>query len=155
MARRQLEPGDKAPNFSLSTHTGGSWELETELARGPLVLFFYPKNDTPVCIVEACSFRDQHEIFARSGAQVIGVSSDSVESHDRFKGRYHLPYTLLSDVSGRVRTLFGVKKTLGFFDGRVTFVIDRDRTIRHVFSSALNARRHVDEALQTIRGLSA
>jgi peroxiredoxin Q/BCP len=155
MSRRQLEAGDQAPNFSATSHTGASWELATELTKGPVVVFFYPKNDTPVCIVEACTFRDQHEVFARSGAQVVGVSADSVESHASFKGRYDLPYTLLSDASGRLRELFGVKKTLGFFDGRVTFVIDRSGAIRHVFSSALNARRHVDEALKTIRELSA
>jgi peroxiredoxin Q/BCP len=155
MSRRQLRAGDEAPNFTARPHAGADWELGQELAKGPVVLFFYPKNDTPVCIVEACTFRDQHEIFARSGAQVVGVSSDSVESHQRFKGRYDLPYTLLSDASGRLRELFGVKKTLGFFEGRVTFVIDRAGTIRHVFSSALNARRHVDEALETIRRISA
>lgn len=155
MARQKLQPGQEVPTFTLSTHTGQEWDLERELQRGPVVLFFYPKNDTPVCIVEACTFRDQHQVFAQKGVQVVGVSSDSVESHERFRGRYDLPYTLLSDVGGRVRELYGVKKTLGFFDGRVTFVIDQDRKLRHVFSSALNARRHVDEALRTIRELSA
>ena len=155
MSQPKLRPGDVAPNFTARTHSGASFELTSALARGPLVLFFYPKNDTPICIVEACTFRDQHETFAASGAQVVGVSSDSVESHERFRGRYDLPYTLLSDSAGELRALFGVKKTLGFFDGRVTFVIDRDARVRHVFSSALNARRHVAEALQTIRELSA
>jgi thioredoxin-dependent peroxiredoxin len=153
MAHQQLEPGEKAPNFSLSTDDGESWELVRALAKGPVVLFFYPKDDTPGCTAEACTFRDQHESFAASGAQVVGVSSDSIASHGRFKARHQLPYTLLSDPGGKVRKLFGVKKTLGLWDGRVTFVIDQDGTLRHVFRSALDARRHVDEALRTIRQL--
>jgi thioredoxin-dependent peroxiredoxin len=154
MAHPRLEPGEKAPNFSLTTDRGQPWELARELEKGPVVLFFYPKDDTPGCTAEACTFRDQHEVFAASGAQVVGVSSDSVASHERFKTRHNLPYTLLSDPGGNVRKLFGVKKTLGLWDGRVTFVIDQDGTLRHVFRSALDARRHVDEALRTIRELS-
>ena len=150
-----LEPGDQAPNFTLTAHTGERWELSAELAKGPVVLFFYPKNDTPVCIVEACTFRDQHEAFIGSGAQVVGISGDSVGSHERFRGRYDLPYTLLSDRDGEARAAFGVKKTLGFFDGRVTFVIDPSGKIAHVFSSQLNARRHVQEAMETIRRITA
>jgi peroxiredoxin Q/BCP len=118
------------------------------------VLFFYPKDDTPVCTREACSFRDEHEVFAKSGAQVVGVSSDSVSSHERFKTRHALPYTLLSDADGRLRELYGVKKRLGLLDGRVTFVIDRQGIVRHVSSFALNAERHVEEALSTIRELT-
>jgi len=149
----QLEPGQRAPDFTLFTQTSAPWTLSEQTAKGPVVLFFYPKNDTPVCIVEACTFRDQHEVFLQHGAQVVGVSSDSVASHERFAGKHELPYTLLSDEGGRVRELFGVKKTLGFFDGRVSFVLDQGRLVRHVFSSALNAKGHVSEALETIREL--
>ncbi|MCA9639980.1 MAG: peroxiredoxin [Polyangiaceae bacterium] len=150
----QLEAGQQAPEFTLTTQAGERWTLSQQAAKGPVVLFFYPKNDTPVCIVEACSFRDQHEVFARLGAQVVGVSSDNVQSHGRFAGKHELPYTLLADEGGEVRSLFGVKKTLGFFDGRVTFVIDQGRLIRHVFSSALNAKGHVEAALQTVQELA-
>lgn len=117
------------------------------------MLFFYPKDDTPVCIAEACAFRDRHQVFIGKGAQIVGVSRDSTERHQSFAGRYDLPYTLLSDEAGEVRAAFGVKKTLGFFDGRVTFVIDREGVIRHAFSSALDASRHVDEALETLTRL--
>jgi thioredoxin-dependent peroxiredoxin len=151
----QLRPGDEAPNFKLTTQTGEEWELSQALERGPVVLFFYPKDDTPVCTVEACTFRDQHEVFTGHGAQVVGVSRDPVDSHRSFAGRYDLPFTLLSDVDGRIRKLFGVKKTLGFMDGRVTFVIDQKRKVCHTFASALNAKKHVDEALKTLRSLSA
>src|SRR5262245_10312261 len=99
---RQLAPGDKAPDFSLPDHTGSVWRLSDALAAGPLVVFFYPKDDTPVCIVEVCTFRDQHDVFARRGVRVVGVSSDTVASHRSFAGRYELPYTLLADVGGKV-----------------------------------------------------
>jgi peroxiredoxin Q/BCP len=145
-----LKPGDKARDFSLSDHTGAEWRLSTALEKGPVVLFFYPKDDTPVCIVEACAFRDQHAIFLERGAQVVGVSSDGVASHKAFAGKYSLPYTLLADRGGDVRALFGVKKTLGFFEGRMTFVIAPDRTILHVHSSALNAKSHVAQALAAL-----
>jgi peroxiredoxin Q/BCP len=88
------------------------------------------------------------------GATVVGISRDSLESHKSFAGRYELPYTLLSDPDGTVREQFGVKKTLGFFDGRCTFVVDQSGIVRHSFASALNARAHVDEALKTLERLS-
>ena len=154
MTRRQLREGDRAPDFTLRAHTGSDWSLKSALERGPVVLFFYPKDDTPVCIAEACNFRDQHALFTGRGAEVVGVSRDSMESHQSFAGRYDLPFTLLTDADGAVREAFGVKKTLGFFDGRVTFVIDGEGVIRHAFSSALNASAHVDGAIQTLARLS-
>jgi peroxiredoxin Q/BCP len=153
MGKRQLDVGDPAPDFTLRSHTGGDWTLKAALERGPVVLFFYPKDDTPVCIAEACSFRDQHELFTGRGAEVVGVSRDSVESHKSFAGRHDLPFVLLSDTDGAVRELFGVKKTLGFFDGRVTFVIDRGGVIRHAYASALDASAHVEKALKTLSQL--
>jgi peroxiredoxin Q/BCP len=149
-----LKPGDQAPNFSLRSHAGQDWDLKNALEKGPVVVFFYPKDDTPVCIVEACSFRDRHTDFVGKGAQVVGISRDSLESHASFAGKYELPYTLLSDPDGKVRELFGVKKTLGFFDGRVTFVVDQNSVVRHSFSSQLNAKAHVDEALRILNQLT-
>lgn len=149
-----LKPGEPAPNFTLRSHSGGDWDLKTALAKGPVVVFFYPKDDTPVCIVEVCSFRDRHDDFVGKGAEVVGISRDSLESHKSFAGRYELPYTLLSDPDGKVRELFGVKKTLGFFDGRCTFVVDQKGVVRHAFSSALNAKAHVDEALRILNELN-
>jgi thioredoxin-dependent peroxiredoxin len=155
MAHAELGSGDLAPDFALRSHTGEEWKLSKALEQGPVVLFFYPKDDTPVCIVEACGFRDMHAAFLGHGAQVVGVSRDSVASHESFARRYELPFTLLSDPDGKLRQLFGVKKTLGFMDGRVTFVIDKDRRIRHMFRSALNAKAHVEQALATLRSLQA
>lgn len=151
---RQLSPGDRAPDFTLPMHTGEEFALGEALARGPVVLFFYPKDDTPVCIAEACAFRDQHQVFSDRGATVVGVSSDDSASHERFARRHDLPFVLLADVGGVVRAQFGVKKTLGFFDGRVTFVIGSNGVIAHVHSSALDAQSHVAEALAALERVS-
>jgi thioredoxin-dependent peroxiredoxin len=118
--------------------------------KSPVVVYFYPKDETAGCIAEACRFRDDFEKFSDAGAVVIGISDDSTESHERFASRHRLPFTLLSDTGGGVRKLYGVKKTLGVIPGRVTFVIDRDGMVRHTFSSQSNPGRHVDEALAAL-----
>jgi len=112
------------------------------------VLFFYPKDDTPECTKEACAFRDGYEEFSKLDAEVVGISSDSVESHRSFAKKHGLPFTLLSDEGGKVRKLYGVPNTLGLFPGRVTYVIDEQGVIRHVFSSQLGTKRHLEEALK-------
>ena len=103
--------------------------------------------------MEACAFRDDYEEFRKLDAEVVGISSDSVESHRSFAKRHGLPFTLLSDEGGRVRRLYGVSNTFGLFPGRVTYVIDKEGVIRHVFSSQLDARRHVEEALKILRSI--
>jgi peroxiredoxin Q/BCP len=115
------------------------------------VLYFYPRDETAGCTRQACAFRDEFEEFARLDAEVIGISSDSVASHERFAKRHGLPFTLLSDEGGRVRRLYGVPSTLGLFPGRVTYVIDEGGVVRDVFSSQLGVTRHVEEALKAIR----
>jgi thioredoxin-dependent peroxiredoxin len=115
-----------------------------------VVLFFYPKDDTPGCTKEACAFRDDYEEFGKLDAEVVGISSDSVESHRSFAKKHGLPFTLLSDEGGKVRKLYGVSNTLGLFLGRVTYVLDEQGVIRHVFSSQLGAKRHVEEALKIL-----
>jgi peroxiredoxin Q/BCP len=149
-----LSVGDQVPDFSLPSSTGASVSLSSLLGRKPIVVFFYPKDDTPGCTMEACAFRDRYEAFAEAGAEVVGVSSDSVESHQRFAAKHKLPMTLLSDRDGKVRALFGVRATLGILPGRATFVIDGAGVVRHVFVSQLRFQRHVDEALRVVRSLS-
>jgi peroxiredoxin Q/BCP len=112
-----------------------------------VVLYFYPKDDTTGCTIEACKFRDDFEKFRPTGAVIIGISDDSIESHGKFVSKYHLPFTLLSDKGGRVRKLYGVKKSFGLIAGRVTFVIDRNGMVRHSFSSQSSPARHAEEAL--------
>lgn len=114
------------------------------------MVYFYPKDETAGCTAEACRFRDDFGKFSDAGAVVIGISDDSTESHERFASRHRLPFQLLSDTGGAVRKLYGVKKTLGVIPGRVTFVIDREGVVRHVFSSQMDAERHVAEALAAL-----
>lgn len=146
-----LRVGDPAPDFSLPTHSGGSVHLADYLGKRAVVVYFYPKDNTPGCTAEACAFRDSYEVFQQAGAEVIGVSSDTVASHGRFAEQYHLPFVLASDPHGTVRKRYHVPATFGLLPGRVTYVIDRQGIIRHIFSSQLNAERHVAEALRTLR----
>jgi thioredoxin-dependent peroxiredoxin len=119
-----------------------------------VVFYFYPKDESAVCTREACSFRDAYEDFVQAGAVVIGVSSDSPESHRTFAGRHRLPFILLADRDGSLREAYGVPSTLGILPGRVTYVIDKAGVVRHVFSSQLSADRHVAEALSMVRQLA-
>jgi peroxiredoxin Q/BCP len=126
--------------------------LKDFIGTKPVVLFFYPKDDTPGCTKEACAFRDDYEEFGKLDAEVIGISSDSVESHRRFASKHDLPFTLLSDERGKVRKLYGVQNSFGLFPGRVTYVIDEEGMVRHIFSSQLGVERHVEEAIEALRG---
>jgi thioredoxin-dependent peroxiredoxin len=142
--------GSKAPDFTLPSQSGEMVNLTDLLDRKPVVLFFYPKDNTPGCTKEACAFRDDYEEFGKLDAEVVGISSDSVESHRSFAKKHGLPFTLLSDEGGKVRKLYGVSNTLGLFPGRVTYVLDEQGVIRHVFSSQLDTKRHVEEALKVL-----
>jgi peroxiredoxin Q/BCP len=148
-----LTAGDKAPNFTLPRSNGEAFTLSDVLGTRTVVLFFYPKDDTPGCTVEACTFRDNYQAFVDAGAEVVGVSSDSGASHDRFASKHKLPMTLLTDGDGKVRALYGVRPTLGFMPGRATFVIDRSGTIVHTFVSQLRVKTHVEQALAVVKGL--
>jgi peroxiredoxin Q/BCP len=149
----KVNVGDKAPDFTLPSQTGDNVTLSQFFAKKNVVLYFYPKDESPGCTREACSFRDSYELFTDLGAEVIGVSADSVESHKAFAERHNLPFTLLSDVDNKVRKLYGVASTLGIIPGRVTFIIDKQGVVRHVFSSQLQAEKHVDEAVKILKEL--
>lgn len=146
--------GDKAPDFAAKTHSGEQIRLADYFGKKAVVLYFYPKDNTAVCTAQACSFRDSYEQFVEAGAEVIGVSSDNAESHRGFAAKQNLQFQLISDADGALRKAFGVPKTLGFLPGRVTYVIDREGIVRHVFNSQLNADRHISEALKIVRELS-
>jgi peroxiredoxin Q/BCP len=148
-----LAVGAKAPDATLPTQTGAEITLSALWQKGPVVLYFYPKDETPGCTAEACSFRDNFEVFKEAGAEVVGASSDSVESHRQFAEHHRLPFTLLSDKGSALAKSYGVGKTLGLLPGRVTFIIDRSGTIRHVFNSQLQAKKHVSEALSVLKSL--
>ncbi|HEY9749586.1 MAG TPA: peroxiredoxin [Allocoleopsis sp.] len=151
----KVEVGTIAPDFTLPDQTGALVSLKDLIGKKNVVLYFYPKDDTPGCTKESCAFRDSYTVFQEAGAEVIGVSSDSPESHQKFAAKYQLPFTLLSDSGSQVRKLYGVPTTLGLLPGRVTYVIDRQGMVRHIFNSQLNFQAHVDEALKTLRQLPA
>jgi peroxiredoxin Q/BCP len=155
MMARGIGVGDKAPDFTLPSQSGEPVRLQDRIGQRVVVLYFYPKDETSGCTAEACAFRDSHEVFTDAGAEVIGVSSDSVDKHAAFAGHHNLPFTLLSDAGGKVRKTYGVPAVLGFIPGRVTYVIDRDGTVRHVFSSMTNIDGHVKDALEVVRQLQA
>ncbi len=147
-----LQPGDTIPDVSLEGPDGKPVKLRELTSARALVLYFYPKDDTPGCTAEACSFRDHYQDFTDAGADVVGVSGDGRDSHARFVERHKLPFTLLTDPRGEARAAFGVKPSfLGLMPGRVTFVIDRENKVRHAFDSQLRATAHVAEALRIVR----
>jgi peroxiredoxin Q/BCP len=120
----------------------------------PLVVYFYPKDETYGCTIEACAFRDSYEDFLAAGADVIGISRDDAASHESFKQNHRLPFTLLSDPGGKVASAWGVKGRFGL-GGRVTYVFDAAGTLRHKFDSAIRFGKHVDEALAVVKTLAA
>lgn len=147
--------GDKAPDFTLMSQSGQRVQLSDRLRDRVVVLYFYPKDETPGCTAEARAFRDSYQDFAEAGADVIGISSDSADEHAAFAGRHELPFTLLSDKGSQVRKSYGVPSVLGLLPGRVTYVIGRDGTVRHVFNSMTNIGQHVRDALNVVRKLQS
>jgi peroxiredoxin Q/BCP len=152
---RGIQVGDKAPDFTLPSQSGDEVRLSDRLGERVVVLYFYPKDNTSGCTAEACAFRDSYETFTDAGAEVIGVSSDSADKHAAFAGQHNLPFTLLADKGARVRKSYGIPSVLGVIPGRVTYVIDRTGTVRHVFSSMTNIGQHVNDALEMVRQLQA
>ncbi|MEA5553785.1 peroxiredoxin [Anabaena cylindrica UHCC 0172] len=150
-----IKVGDQAPDFSLPAQNGSTVSLRDFRGKQAVVLYFYPKDDTPGCTIESCAFRDQYEVFKVVGAEVIGVSGDSSESHQKFAAKHNLPFTLLSDKGDQVRKLYGATTAFGLIPGRVTYVIDQQGIVQYVFDSMLNFKGHVEETLKTLQQLAA
>ena len=146
----RVQVGDLAPGFTLSNQSGAEVSLEEYLGKADIVLYFYPKNNTGICTEEASAFRDSYEVFKHAGAEIIGVSSDSMESHQQFAKDNHLPFSLLSDLDGVIRKRYGVPTAFGL-PGRVTYVIDREGIVRRIFFSQYTSKKHVDVALETLQ----
>ena len=144
-----IQIGDTLPQFSLLDQEG-KIRTSKQCKGKKLVLYFYPKDDTPGCTAEACGFRDKYDLFKLLGAVVWGVSSDNQLSHMNFAKKNKLPFPLLCDESNSLRNKFGVPKVLGLLDGRVTYLIDSQGIIRHVFNDLLNSTKHVTTALQIL-----
>ncbi len=154
MAKELLKVGDAAPDFTVEKQDGTQFHLHDYLGKKNIVLYFYPRDESGGCTKEACSFRDNYDVFKTTGAEVVGINSQSVESHKKFAEHHHLPFILLSDKGSKVQQLYGVPNKYIFVTGRVTFVIDKQGVIRDVFSSLTDAEKHVTEALAILKGLN-
>lgn len=150
----KIAVGDHAPDFTAADQDGKQVRLSDYRHERVVVLFFYPKDGSPVCTREACAFRDAYEQFVEAGAVVIGVSGDSADSHRQFAAAHRLPFVLVADGDDSIRRAFGVPKTMGLLPGRTTYVIDREGTVRLAFSAQMTADRHVREALDVVRQLA-
>ena len=146
-----LQIGDKVPNFTAIDTNGNLFDSNEVIGKKPVVVYFYPKDNTRVCTEQACAFRDQYEDFKSIGAEVIGVSGDSLKSHQKFASRYKLPFILLSDSDKKLRKLFGVPNDLlGLIPGRVTYVADKDGIVQLIFNS-MSGKIHIEKALEILK----
>jgi peroxiredoxin Q/BCP len=148
----EIKIGSSIPTFTLPDQNGILFDINSVLCKKNLVIYFYPKDDSPGCTKEACSFRDQYEVFKETDAIIIGISGQSVKSHKEFAEKYKLSFTLLSDEGNKVRKQFGVPSDmLGLLPGRVTFIADKKGKVIYIFNSQTQATRHVDEALRILK----
>jgi len=150
----EIKIGSNIPAFSLPDQNGNLFEINSVLGKKNLVIYFYPKDDSPGCTKEACSFRDQFDIFKEADAVIIGISGQSVESHKEFAEKHRLSFTLLSDEGDKIRKLFAVPTNLfGLLPGRVTYIADKKGKVIYMFNSQTQAAKHVDEALRILKEL--
>lgn len=147
----ELDVGNKIPLFSLQDQDGKTFNMKDSVGNNVYVIFFYPKDESPVCTKEACTFRDSLDLFKELGAQVVGINQGSVQSHKKFQQESHLTYELLSDPGGKVAKQFGVKK--GLLADRVTFVVDISGQVVFKCESSVDGSKHVREALEFVRQL--
>lgn len=151
-AKGRVQVGDLAPGFTLLNQPGTEVSLKEYLGKTGVVLYFYPRDHTAVCTEEACAFRDSYEIIRAAGAEVIRISSDSVESHRQFAEENRRPFTLVSDTGGAIRARYGAPTAFGLPD-RVTYIIDQQGMVRHIFFSQITSKRHIDVALETLQSI--
>jgi peroxiredoxin Q/BCP len=149
----KVKVGDKAPDFTLPSQTGKKVTLSQFFGKKNVVLYFYPKDESKGCTRQACEFRDKYEVYLDLGAEVIGVSSDDVKSHESFASEHNLPFILLSDTEKNVRKLYGVPSTFWIIPGRVTYIIDKKGIVRYVFSSQFQPKKHIPESISALKNL--
>jgi peroxiredoxin Q/BCP len=150
---KTLQVGDKAPAFALQDQDGNVVDVASIIGKKALVLYFYPKDFTSGCTMEAREFRDMHEQFQSNGAEVIGVSADDVKTHKEFSVEHELPFKLLADTENKVRDMYGAWG-LAHTAGRITFLIDRQGIVRMVFSSQLQPKKHIEEGLRILKQIN-
>ena len=150
-AQSPIKVGDIVPSFVLNDQFGEAFDIDDYIGNTAMVVYFYPKDDTPGCTKEACKFRDSYHEFADKKIKVIGISADDVESHKNFAEKYNLPFTLLADINNDVRKQFGVKgNIMGLIPGRVTYVIDKSGKVSFIYESQLKSERHIEESINAI-----
>ncbi|MCF8461868.1 MAG: peroxiredoxin [Flavobacteriales bacterium] len=147
----KVSVGDMAPDFELKDKDGNVVKLSSFRGKKSVVVYFYPKDETPGCTAQACSFRDSYEDFKEVGAEVIGISSDGSSAHSGFAENHRLPFILLSDSTGKVRKEYGAYDLFGMIPGRVTFVIDKQGKVIHKFDSQLSPTKHIQESLNILK----
>lgn len=152
-SKNKVKVGDIAPDFVLPSQSGKMYKLKDMISQN-LILYFYPKDDSPGCTAEACAFRDSYEIFKKHGAEVVGISSGTIDSHNKFATKNNLPFILLSDEKGKVGNLYGVPTTFGMIPGRITYLIDKKGIVRNIFSSQFHAKKHIDESLKILQNMN-
>ncbi len=149
-----IKVGDRIPAFKLKNQNGSEVYSASLIGDKNLVIYFYPKDDTPGCTKESCSFRDAYEDFLELDAEVIGVSSDDEKSHKKFAEKHKLPFDLLADSKKTVRKAFGVPGNLfGLIPGRVTYIIDKQGVVRSIFNSQTDPVGHIAEAKKVLKSL--
>ena len=149
----KLKVGDNVPSFELKDQNGELFQVSSVIGQKNLVIYFYPKDNSPICTKQACSFRDQYHVFKQKDAIVIGISGQSTESHKDFANENRLNFILLSDKDNSVRKLFGVPSTAGVIPGRVTYIVNKKGEIVYIFNSQFDGEKHVEEALKILNKL--
>lgn len=153
---KKLQVGSTIPTFELKDQNGKIFRSQEFLGKKNFVIYFYPKDETAGCTAEACSFRDDYEVFLEYDAEVIGISSDSETSHSDFARKYRLPFILLADTENKVKELFGVPRSfLGLLSGRTTYIVDKKGKIRHIYNSQIYVKKHVEEAINVLKKLQS
>lgn len=150
----KVKPGDSAPDFEGPTSDGSRLGLKDFVGKKNVVLYFYPKDDTPGCTKEACSFRDNLQPIRDMGAEIIGVSLDSIQSHSKFASKYGLSFPLISDKEKKIANAYGVLKDTGTSASRVTFIIDKSGKVAKIFPK-VDVTKHTEEVVSALKELAA
>jgi len=146
-----LKINQKAPDFTLKDDQGRLFSLHQAMKRQPFILYFYPKNFTPGCTKEACEFRDHFSVFKNKDIEVLGISQDTVSSHQKFKKEHNLPFKLLADVNGKVSRLYKATVPIVGMTRRISYLIDDQMVIKAIYENMFGAEKHIDEMISAVK----
>ena len=138
----------------LNNQYGDLVNIDDYIGKKNLVIFFYPKDEMPACVIEVCTFRDAYNEFIEHNALVLGISADDENKHKTFAMRHRLQYSLLSDIGDRLRKRFGVPASyFGLYPGRVTYIADKTGVVRYIFNSQYRAKKHISKSLEILKDI--